>query len=92
MTMDNFFIALTVGFIILLLLMLIRVFQGPTIFDRLNGLGVIGTDAVIILILMGFISGRESMFLDIAMSYSILGFIGSVVIARYLSEEVKRKG
>lgn len=92
MTLHDFFIAVMIGFIILLMSMLIRVFRGPTIFDRLNGLGVIGTDAVIVLIIMGVISGREDMYLDIAMSYSILGFIGSVVIARYLSEEVKRKG
>ena len=92
MTINDFFVALMVGFIVLLLLMLIRVFRGPTVFDRLNGLGVIGTDAVILLVVMGILSGREDMYLDIAMSYSILGFIGSVVIARYLNEEVKRKG
>lgn len=84
MTIDNFFTALIVGLVILVLLMLIRVYQGPTVYDRLNGLGVIGTDAILVLVILGFLSGREDMYVDIAISYSILGFIGLVVIAKYL--------
>jgi len=83
-TIDNIFFALLVGLVGLIILILFRVFKGPTIFDRLNGLGVIGTDAVIILVIIGFLSGREEMFLDIAISYAILGFIASVVIAKYI--------
>ncbi|QNB47068.1 pH regulation protein F [Thermanaerosceptrum fracticalcis] len=84
MTIDNLFVALVVGLVILVMLMMIRVFQGPTVYDRLNGLGVIGTDAILVLVLLGFLSGRADMYVDIAISYAILGFIGLVVIAKYL--------
>ena len=87
MTMSDFFLALMIGYTVLLLLVLIRVFKGPTIFDRLNGIGVIGLNAVILLIVIGFLSGRADMYIDIAITYSIIGFAGSVIIARYLYEE-----
>jgi len=90
--MNDFFIVLMVGYVILLLLMLVSVLKGPTVFDRLNGLGVIGLNVIILLVVIGFISGRADMYIDIAITYSIIGFVGSVVIARYLyEEEVRRK-
>jgi len=84
MTFENLFIALVIGLVVLVMLMLIRVYKGPTVYDRLNGLGVIGTDAILVLVILGFLSRREDMYVDIAISYSILGFIGLVVIAKYL--------
>ena len=33
---------------------------------------------------MGFASGRQDMYVDIALSYGILGFLSTVIIARYL--------
>lgn len=87
--MENFLTALTVGYVVLVILMLYRVIKGPTIFDRLNGLGVIGSEVIILLILIGFIDKRADMFVDIAISYSLLGFVSLIVLAKYLSEEEK---
>lgn len=84
MVLEKFFVALIGGLIFIVLLMSFRVFKGPTVFDRLNGLGVIGTDAILILILIGFLENRVEMYVDIAISYAILGFISLVVIAKYL--------
>ena len=70
--------------VILVAVMLPRVFQGPTVYDRLNGLGVIGADTILMLVLFGYLDGRPDMYVDIAMSYAILGFISSVIIAKYL--------
>ncbi len=87
--MEIFLTALTVGYVVLVILMLYRVIKGPTIFDRLNGLGVIGSEVIILLILIGFIDKRADMFVDIAISYSLLGFVSLIVLAKYLSEEGK---
>lgn len=85
--MLNFFTAIMAGYVLLVFLMLYRVLKGPTIFDRLNGLGVIGTQIIILLILIGFIDERADMFVDIAVSYSLLGFVSLLVLAKYLTEE-----
>ena len=36
------------------------------------------------LVLFGYLDGRPDMYVDIAISYAILGFISSVIIAKYL--------
>ena len=73
-----------VAVVIILGLMLQRVFQGPTIYDRMNGLGVIGADTILLLVLFGYVDGRPDMYVDIAISYAILGFICSVIVAKYM--------
>ena len=75
---------LMVAVVIIIGLMLQRVFQGPTIYDRMNGLGVIGADTILLLVLFGYIDGRPDMYVDIAISYAILGFICSIIVAKYM--------
>ena len=58
--------------------------KSPTVYDRMNGLGVTGTDTILLIILFGYLDGRPEMYVDIALSYAILGFVGSVIIAKYL--------
>lgn len=82
--MQGFFYFVLAATIVLIVLMLYRVFTGPTIYDRLNGLGVIGADTILLLVLIGYIDGRPEMYVDIAISYAVLGFVSSVVIARYV--------
>lgn len=50
----------------------------------MNGLGVTGTDTILLIILFSYLDGRPEMYVDIALSYAILGFVGSVIIAKYL--------
>ena len=50
----------------------------------MNGLGVIGADTILLLVLFGYIDGRPDMYVDIAISYAFLGFIGSVIVAKFL--------
>ena len=50
----------------------------------MNGVGVIGADIILLIVLFGYIDGRAEMYVDIAISYAILGFVGFVVIAKYL--------
>ncbi|MBQ1188644.1 MAG: pH regulation protein F [Peptococcaceae bacterium] len=82
--MNTIWSIVMVAVVIIIGLMLQRVFQGPTIFDRMNGLGVIGADTILLLVLFGYVDGRPDMYVDIAISYAILGFICSVVVAKYL--------
>ena len=82
--MHYMIIAIMMAVIAVIGMMLQRVFQGPTVYDRMNGLGVPGTDTILLIILFGYLDGRPEMYVDIALSYAILGFVGSVIIAKYL--------
>ena len=74
------------GLFIVVISMLYRVIKGPTVYDRLNGLGVVGTSTILILITIGFIDERVDMFVDIAIAYALLGFISLIVLAKFLSD------
>lgn len=82
--MHYMIIAIMMAVIAVIGMMLQRVFQGPTVYDRMNGLGVTGTGTILLIILFGYLDGRPEMYVDIALSYAILGFVGSVIIAKYL--------
>ncbi|MBO8183167.1 MAG: cation:proton antiporter [Archaeoglobus sp.] len=64
-------------------IVLYRVVKGPSIFDRIVGINAIGTKTIIILVIISYVFQRPS-FLDIALLYAILNFIGSVVVSVYL--------
>lgn len=61
-----------------------RLLVGRTPFDRLLAAGAIGTNAVILLVLIGFVFERPDMFVDLALSYALLNFIGTVAVSKYL--------
>jgi multicomponent Na+:H+ antiporter subunit F len=68
---------------LLALLCLYRGVFGPTIFDRIISVSVIGTKTTIILALMGFIFGRIDMLVDISLVYALLNFIATLGAAKY---------
>ena len=82
--MQILFTAMLVGTILMIGIMLIRVFKGPSVFDRLNGIFVIGIDVIMVIHFVGFVDGRIDMYVDIAISYGLLGFLSTVMIAKFL--------
>ena len=82
--MQILFTAMLVGTILMIGIMLIRVFKGPSVFDRLNGIFVIGIDVIMVILFVGFVDGRIDMYVDVAISYGLLGFLSTVMIAKFL--------
>jgi len=69
--------------ILSLILSFIRFFKGPKTVNRVVSLDVIGFIAIS---LIGFISLTvdRSVFLDVALVYGLLSFLGVIVLARYV--------
>jgi multicomponent Na+:H+ antiporter subunit F len=63
---------------------LIRTALGPTAFDRVLAVNAIGTLMILGISLHGFIMGRPE-FVDIALLYAILNFIGTFAVLRIFS-------
>ena len=84
MNLDPFLTFITWLLALALLIPFYRVWQGPTLYDRMAGVSVIGSKTIVLLTLVGFLSGRLSMFVDIIIAYSLLNFVGTIAIARYL--------
>lgn len=70
-------------FVILALSLCFRLIKGPSIIDRAISADSIDVLADMALILFALHSGR-SIYLDIALVTAVLGFIGSVLVSRYL--------
>lgn len=62
---------------------LYRVVRGPTLWDRLSGVALIAAKTLILLVVVGELSGRPEMFTDIALAYALIGFLGALVLAKY---------
>ena len=71
-------IAILVG----ILLVLTRAFLGPTVYDRVLAMNTMGTKTVIFVALRGFIMKRPG-FLDIALAYALINFVGTIAILKY---------
>lgn len=68
--------------LVALALALVRAFLGPTVFDRALAGNSVGTIAVLLLSVMGFLGGRPE-FLDLAIVYGFLNAIGTIAVLKY---------
>ena len=60
---------------------LIRAFRGPTLYDRVLAVNMVGTQTVLIVAVLGFMSGRPA-FLDIALVYVLISFVSTIAVLR----------
>ena len=65
-------------------LILVRIILGETTFDRILAVNSLGTVIVIGISLHGFYSNRPE-FLDIAIVYALINFIGTVAVLKLFS-------
>ena len=81
-----FYVA-TISILISFILVLVRLFLGPTLYDRVLALNAFGTLAVLMISVVGFLFGRPD-FLDIALLYALLNFIGTIAILKFFRYKV----
>jgi multicomponent Na+:H+ antiporter subunit F len=77
------FLAAAAAIIVAMLLALARAFAGPTVYDRILAVNHIGTQTVLLIAAMGFITGRPD-FLDISLLYALINFIATIAVLRYI--------
>lgn len=63
-------------------LAMIRATLGPTVFDRVLALNMFGTKTVLFICVVGFMTNRTD-FLDLALLYSLMNFVGMVALLRF---------
>lgn len=76
------FIAAACALLATIALALARAALGPTVFDRLQAANTIGTCSMLLLAVMGFLSGRPD-FLDLALVYGLLNVLGTIAVLKY---------
>ena len=76
------FIAAASAILITMVLALLRAFLGPTVYDRILAVNSFGTKTVLMIAVIGFLTNRPD-FLDIALVYAMINFIGTVAILKF---------
>jgi multicomponent Na+:H+ antiporter subunit F len=88
--MDSITIILfvAVGFILLaLLLALYRFIKGPHTADRVISFDVMSIAGIALIAIISLLNNRI-IYLDLALVYGLLGFIGVIIIAKYLERSL----
>ena len=70
-----------------LMLTLIRFLKGPTLADRVVAFDSMSIIATSLLVVLSFYFNR-SLYLDLAFVFGLMGFIGTVVFAKFLDKEL----
>jgi multicomponent Na+:H+ antiporter subunit F len=76
------FAAAALALLVTLALALTRAVLGPTVFDRAQAANTIGTVAMLLLAVYGFLTGRPD-FLDLAIVYGILNVVGTIAVLKF---------
>ncbi|HOW75944.1 MAG TPA: cation:proton antiporter [Candidatus Competibacteraceae bacterium] len=77
------FAAAALGILICMVLAMARALLGPTVYDRIMAVNAFGTKTVLIIAVLGFMSGRPD-FMDIALVYALINFIGTIAVLKFI--------
>ena len=76
------FAAVALALLVTMVLVLIRALVGPPVYDRILAVNSFGTKTVLMIAVYGFLTDRPD-FLDIALVYVLINFIGTVAVLKY---------
>lgn len=78
------FIIVSIVILVAIAVGLVRAFRGPTLFDRVLAANMIGTLTVLMVAVLGFMTGRPE-FLDIALVYVLISFVSTIAVLRVVT-------
>jgi multicomponent Na+:H+ antiporter subunit F len=75
--------AAALGVLAVMAMVLARAVLGPTVYDRILAVNAFGSLTVALIAVYGFLTGRPD-FLDIALVYALINFIGTIAVCKYM--------
>jgi multicomponent Na+:H+ antiporter subunit F len=79
------FTAAALALLVTLALAIARAILGPTVFDRAQAGNTVGTVAMMLLAVIGFLTGRPE-FLDVAIVYGLLNAVGTIAVLKFFRQ------
>ncbi len=77
------FAAASIAVLVVMAMALARAVLGPTVYDRILAVNAFGTLTVALIAVFGFLTERPD-FLDIALVYALINFIGTIAVTKYV--------
>jgi len=78
-------IATTIAILVTIILALVRALLGPTVYDRIAAMNMLGTKIILLISVFAFLTGRHDL-LDIALVYALVNFIGIVAVLKLIEQ------
>ena len=75
-------IIVVIALLMAMALALLRAIRGPTVYDRILAANVFSTKTILMITTFGFLVGRPELYIDIAIMYGLIGFIGTVAVLK----------
>jgi len=75
--------AVALAVLVTMALAVFRSIKGPTVYDRILAVNAFGTLTVVLISVYGFLSERPE-FLDLALVYTLINFIGTIAVSKYV--------
>jgi multicomponent Na+:H+ antiporter subunit F len=79
----------TIATLITMAMALGRALLGPSIYDRLLAVNMLGTKTVLLLSVVAFLYGRPD-FLDLALVYALINFVGVIAVLEFIRVRADR--
>ncbi len=76
------FIVTALAILVAMALAMTRALLGPTVYDRVLAVNMFGTKTVLIIAVLGFLTGRPD-FLDLALLYALINFVGTLAVLKF---------
>jgi multicomponent Na+:H+ antiporter subunit F len=76
------FAVAAIAILVALALAITRGILGPTVFDRALAANAVGSLAILLLAVFGFLTGRPE-FLDIGLTYGLLNMVGTLAVLKF---------
>jgi len=74
-----------IAILITISLALVRALLGPTVYDRIAAMNMMGTKIILLIAVFAFLTGRHDL-LDIALVYALINFIGVVAVLKLVEQ------
>ncbi len=71
-------------------LALARAIIGPSVYDRVLAVNMLGTKTVLLLAVIAFLLGRPD-FLDLALAYALINFIGVLAVLEFFRSRAAKQ-
>lgn len=76
------FLVAAIALFVSMVLVLVRLYAGPIVYDRVLAVNFFGTATVLFIAVLGFLTERPD-FLDIALLYALINFVGTIAILKF---------
>lgn len=83
-----FYVA-ALAILITMVLAMIRALKGPSLYDRVLAVNMMGTKTVLLMAVFAFLAKRPD-YLDLALAYALINFIGVLAVLEFFRDRSEK--